>query len=179
MAPGLNRFIALLRAINVGGHTVRMDRLRALFEEVGTNVETFIASGNVIFDSTSRGARALETRIEAHLEAALGYPVSTFLRTPAELRRIADSTPFPQADAAAGIVYVAFTGRVVSDVAAAGLLKLGDEVHAFQVEGREIYWLRRRRDAPYEAPPIERVLGAPMTMRNMNTIRRLAAKYAP
>jgi uncharacterized protein (DUF1697 family) len=47
----MNKHIAFLRAINVGGHTVKMDTLRQLFESLGfTNVETFLASGNVIFE---------------------------------------------------------------------------------------------------------------------------------
>ena len=46
------RHIAFLRAINVGGHTVTMDRLRRLFGEMGfRGVETFIASGNVVFEA--------------------------------------------------------------------------------------------------------------------------------
>ena len=49
------RLVAFLRAINVGGHTVTMAHLRGLFEDLGfTNVETFIASGNVIFGSRPR-----------------------------------------------------------------------------------------------------------------------------
>lgn len=63
------RYVAFLRAINVGGHTVKMDNLRRLFEAMGfTNVEPFIASGNVIFDSTSKSTAALEKKIEAHMQ---------------------------------------------------------------------------------------------------------------
>ena len=73
------RFIALLRAINVGGHNVKMDRLRKLFESLGlSNVETFIASGNVIFDSLVESAETLEEKIERHLRESLGYEVATF-----------------------------------------------------------------------------------------------------
>jgi uncharacterized protein (DUF1697 family) len=44
------KYVAFLRAINVGGHTVKMDHLRRLFEALGfTNVETFIASSDVVF----------------------------------------------------------------------------------------------------------------------------------
>ena len=51
----MTRYIAFLRAINVGGHTVKMAELKRLFEALGfTNVETFIASGNVIFDSSAK-----------------------------------------------------------------------------------------------------------------------------
>ena len=80
------RYIAFLRAINVGGHTVKMDALRELFEALGfEQVETFIASGNVIFETTETDTAALERRIETHLQAALGYAVATFLRSDAEV----------------------------------------------------------------------------------------------
>ena len=67
------RYIALLRAINVGGHTVKMEQLRGLFADIGfANVETFIASGNVIFDALSADEAALATQIEHSLAQALG-----------------------------------------------------------------------------------------------------------
>ena len=74
----MTSYVALLRAINITGRTIKMDRLRALFAELGlANVATFIASGNVLFDADG-AAEALETRIEAHLQDALGYEVATF-----------------------------------------------------------------------------------------------------
>src|SRR5690349_8708838 len=89
------RLIAFLRAINVGGHTVKMDVLRRLFEELGfQNVETFIASGNVIFDAPNGDYGALEKQIEVHLRASLGYEVVTFVRSAPELARVADCRPF-------------------------------------------------------------------------------------
>src|SRR6185295_19134238 len=92
------RYIALLRAINVGGHVVKMDRLRALFEELDlTQVDTFIASGNVLFNSSSRSGSALERKIEKHLRAKLGYEVATFVRTAAEVQRVAAYEPFSAA----------------------------------------------------------------------------------
>src|SRR6185503_5768579 len=91
------KYIAFLRAINVGGHLVKMDRLRVLFEELGfANVETFIASGNVIFDSPSRSPSTLEKKVAAHLERSLGYPVATFIRSVSELVAIAAHVPFPK-----------------------------------------------------------------------------------
>ena len=97
------RYIAFLRAINVGGHTVKMDRLRQHFESLGfANVETFIASGNVVFETTAMDTAALETRIAAALHAALGYEVATFIRTEAELSGIAEYQPFPPAASRCG-----------------------------------------------------------------------------
>ena len=82
------RCVAFLRAINVGGRTVKMDYLRSLFEDLGfADVETFIASGNVVFESKSKGVEALAKKIESRLGGALGYEVATFLRTDAQIAR--------------------------------------------------------------------------------------------
>ena len=83
----MRRYVALLRAINVGGHVVKMEKLRALFDELAfKDVETVIASGNVLFSSGAPNAAALEEKIERHLKAALGYEVTTFIRTPREMK---------------------------------------------------------------------------------------------
>ena len=89
------KYVAFLRAINVGGHTVKMDYLRSLFEGIGfASVETFIASGNVIFDSKAKNTKTLEQKIERHLLAELGYAVTTFIRATSELTEIVDHDPF-------------------------------------------------------------------------------------
>ena len=91
----MTRYIAFLRAINVGGHVVKMDALRGLFESLGfSNVETFIASGNVLFETNLNGN--LEKKIESKLREALGYDVATFIRTDAELKAIANYKAFAQ-----------------------------------------------------------------------------------
>ncbi len=88
-------YVALLRGINVGGHTVKMDALRAHFEELGfANVRTYIQSGNVFFDSDETDRVALAERIERHLRAALGYEVPVCLRTVAELEQVVAADPF-------------------------------------------------------------------------------------
>src|SRR5215831_4752138 len=93
------KYVAFLRAINVGGHTVKMHRLCALFERLRfSNIESFIASGNVLFDSRSKRTPALEQQIADHLHESLGYEVTTFVRTLPELAEIAECKPFPDAD---------------------------------------------------------------------------------
>src|SRR5262249_5968026 len=90
------RYVAFLRGINVGGHRVRMDQLRDLFKALDlSHVETFITSGNVIFEAAAGDSAVLESRIEGHLERSLGYEVDTFIRTPAELASVATFRPFP------------------------------------------------------------------------------------
>ena len=92
-------YIAFLRAINVGGHVVTMDRLKVLFQDLGfSDVATFIASGNVIFGSSIADAPALEEKIESHLLTSLGYKVATFIRTADEVAALARYRPFAEAD---------------------------------------------------------------------------------
>ena len=70
----MSKHIAFLRAINVGGHNVKMDDLRQLFESLGlSNVETFIASGNVIFDAKVGNVKDAEKKIETCLHESPGY----------------------------------------------------------------------------------------------------------
>ena len=80
--------VVFLRAINVGGSKIiKMDHLRQKFETLDLlNVQTFIQSGNVIFEIKGKGSAALENKIETQLEKALGYKVEIFLRSMAEPR---------------------------------------------------------------------------------------------
>lgn len=174
------RYVAFLRAINVGGRRVKMERLREIFRGLGLeNVETFIASGNVIFDARE-DARALESVIEPHLDETLGYRVDTFVRSVGELARVADSRPFgPSEPAGDSALYVAFLADPPGEDGVARLMARETDVDLFRVEGCEVYWLRRGGpgDSAFDNATLERTLGAPATVRNVNTVRRLAAKY--
>ncbi len=174
-------YIALLRAINVGGRTVKMDRLRDLFEQVGFSaVETFIASGNVIFDAPNEDGRALEQQIEGYLREALGYEVATFIRTPAELAAVSAFQPFPKADLEGNTLYIGFVQASPGDDARQKLMALQTPLDEFQVNGRELYWLCRTSisQSAVSGAQIERALGVPTTLRNVTTVRKLAAKHA-
>jgi uncharacterized protein (DUF1697 family) len=176
------RYAALLRAINVGGHTVRMDRLRTLFEELAfANVETFIASGNVIFETRSTRTDALEKRIERHLGESLGYSVETFIRTPEQLASVAAHSPFAEADLTneRNSLYVSFFQREPDSEAKRKLMALASPMNEFHVHEREMYWLVRGRmsDSGLTPKHFERALGLSSTSRNITTVRKLALKY--
>jgi uncharacterized protein (DUF1697 family) len=176
------KLIAFLRAINVGGHNVKMDDLRRLFEELGfSNVETFIASGNVIFDASDDDAQTLERRIEGHLRAALGYEVATFIRSAAELGDIVGYQPFPAAEleAEGTSLYVAFLPGPPGEEAKARLMAFRTDIDDFHVHGRELYWLCRTRlsESRFSGGLLEKTLKMPATMRNSTTVKKLAAKY--
>jgi uncharacterized protein (DUF1697 family) len=177
------KYVAFLRAINVGGHTVKMDYLRSLFETLGfSNVETFIASGNVIFDSTSRNTKALEKRIERYLQEMLGYEVATFIRSTAELAAIAHYKPFIAAEleAEGNVLYIAFLSEGPSGEAKRKLQSLTTEVDDFHLSGRELYWLCRKKisESEVSGAVLTKALGMQATIRNSTTVKKIAAKYS-
>jgi uncharacterized protein (DUF1697 family) len=175
------RLIAFLRAVNVGGHTVPMARLRQEFEALGfTRVETFIASGNVIFTSRSADLTGLAKKIEARLQAAFGFEVATFLRTDAEVAAVASCEPFAQIGEGATL-YVGFIDRPLDAAAARAVMTFKTEVDDFHVKGREVYWLRKTRqsDSPFKYADLEKKLKIRATFRGINTVVRLAAKHGP
>jgi uncharacterized protein (DUF1697 family) len=179
----VTRYIAFLRAINVGGRVVKMERLRQLFAELGFgNVETFIASGNVIFESRSKAEETLRKKIEKHLLAALGYEVCVFLRNEEELAAIAKHQPFKPSEikGEAARLFVGFLAKAPAREAIVSLTNCSDKLNDFRVHGREIYWLARANilESGFYGPRMEKTIGMRTTMRNINTVQRLAAKLA-
>lgn len=172
-------FVAFLRGINVGGHRVKMERLRTLFEDMDfADVSTFIASGNVHFTAAVPDRGEVRRRIEGGLAEALGYEVATFLRTPERLAEIVpETTPEPGTSH-----YVLFLhGPAPADLRAA-LAELESETDRFTFDGHEAHWwIQGKMSAsPLFGGPIDRVLkDLSHTMRNVNTLRRILAKVGP
>ncbi len=173
------RHVAFLRAINVGGHIVKMDQLRDLFKKMKfANVETFIQSGNVIFDSAAP-PEDIESLIEARLEKALGYPVVTFVRSPAQLKLVATCAPFDAAEQrAAANIMVGFLRSPLSTDAHRALKSLCGPIHEFRGHGREVYWLRHKLGdfGDVSGPRLEKATG-PATYRSITTVNKIIAKY--
>jgi uncharacterized protein (DUF1697 family) len=178
------RYVAFLRGINVGGHRVSMADLREVFTSLKfANVDTFIASGNVIFDApASAKAEALERKIAAELERALGYGVATFLRTPEEVAEVSRRLPFPAEDMeqAGHTIHVAFLRTAPDAKLAAYFAGNATAMDAFAVHGRELYWLVRGRtlESLVKWQVVERTVKLDLTMRNMTSVRKLTAKLA-
>lgn len=177
----MTKYIAFLRAINVGGHNVKMDHLRQLFESLGySNVETFIASGNVIFEAKAAIAKSLEKKIEKKLHDELGYEVATFLRTDLEVAQIAKYKPFPQArlDVAAAL-NIGFLSDQFDESTTEKLMALKTDIDDFHVHEHEIYWLceRKQSDSKISNVIIEKKLGLKTTLRGVNTVNKMAEKY--
>jgi uncharacterized protein (DUF1697 family) len=176
------KLVAFLRAINVGGHTVSMGTLRREFEAIGLkHVETFIASGNVVFTAPQGRTTALERKIEKRLHDSLGYEVRTFIRTEAEVAAIAGYKPFEDAQLrSAQAVNVAFLGDPLEPAGVKLLMAMRTSIDDFHVNGREMYWLCRKKqsESTFSNARFEKALGGRATFRGVKTIAKLAAKYS-
>lgn len=171
--------VALLRGINVGGkNLLPMLELAALFEAAGcAGVRTFIQSGNVLFAAPAAVAGRLAERIAARIQERHGLRVPVILRTAAELRRIAARNPFLRAGADPRLLHVAFLSAAPGRAAAARLDPARSPPDAFVVQGSEVYLSlpngggRTRLTNDY----LDRTLGTTSTLRNWNTVLKLAA----
>ena len=177
------RYIAFLRAINVGGRNATMQNLRSVFESLGfSEVETFIASGNMIFSSRSTDVRALTARIEAGLKRSLGYEVKTFIRTSDEVARIANHKPFARSRLeSAAMLNIGFLAEPLDATGERALMALRSEIDDFHVSGREVYWLcqTRQGDSKFSNVLFEKRLNVRVTFRGAKTVAKIAARYAP
>src|SRR5215831_10645627 len=93
----MGAFVALLRAVNVGGTgKLPMNDLKKLCEELGfTAVRTYIASGNVVFASRKSEA-AIKSALEKRLETYAGKPLGVMVRSAAEMADVLADNPFPK-----------------------------------------------------------------------------------
>lgn len=173
------RQVAFLRAVNLGGRTVKMERLKASFEALALdNVATFIASGNVVFDSR-RSAPALERAIEAQLERDFGFAVTTMIRSMKHLRDVQTLVATrirPQPDVG---LHVGFLKDDPAEEGIGKVVALSNEIDRLAVHGRELYWLAANGlgQSTLSAAKFEKLLTTAATFRNLNTIDRIVARF--
>ena len=170
------RYVAFLGGINVGGHRVKMDRLRDELTSLGyDDVATFIASGNVILTSRKRAA-TLESEIEGHLHDALGYAVPTFVRPAPDISDIASHRPWGTVPPGHTLMVWFLRSRPDADAAAA-THALANDQDRFAVVGTELYQQIAGgfSNSSVKANVLARTLGRPATARNTTSVGKLAA----
>lgn len=142
-------FIALLRAVNVGGTgKLPMRDLKILCEKLGfADVRTYIASGNVIFESGKSEAQ-VKAALEARLKAYAGKPVGVAVRTARQLKTILAANPFPKAPPSRTVAI--FLDARPPRKALGEVTGLKDE--EVQLGTREISTSRRDRNLPAQNP---------------------------
>jgi uncharacterized protein (DUF1697 family) len=166
-------YVALLRAINVGGTgKLPMKKLTALCAELGfADVRTCIQSGNVVFASRKGEAAVLKTLTSA-LAEALGKPADVAIRTAKEMAAIVDGNPFLKAPPAK--VGVALLGKRVTKALLENIEVPGREEVAAGTREVYIHFPDGMGRSKLKLP---KAFG-PATIRNMNTVARLAAMAA-
>lgn len=173
----MRKYIAFLRAINVGGTTIiKMADLKKMFESFGLeNVQTYIQTGNVLFESPETSASRLEEQIERQLEKASGKPIRVFVRTMKEVAALVENCPF---DPEPGeTIHVVILDKKPAKKNIDALIAGQSRADEFAVRGKTAFNLRRDRDASiFSNNFIEKVLGVSGTTRNLTTIKKLAEK---
>jgi uncharacterized protein (DUF1697 family) len=159
-----------------------MDTLRQVFEALGfSSVETFIASGNVVFETEATDTGALERKIEMELQQELGYEVATFVRTADEIAAIVTYRPFGDLENEGGAeVHVVFMVDRLDRQLQQEVIEVSTDSDIFRVPGREVYWLRRHKQGglPFSTAALEKVLRRPFTVRGARTVQKIVAKYS-
>ena len=164
----MTSMVALLRAVNVGGTgKLPMSELKAICEELGFGaVRTYIASGNVVFESRKSEA-AVKTALEKRLAAYAGKPVGVLVRTAAEMAQVLADNPFPKA--APNRTMAVFLDRAPPADTLAGIRGRKDE--EIQLGRREIYIHYSEGMGQSKLVIAAAKAG---TARNMNTVAVLA-----
>lgn len=176
------KYIAFLRAINVGGHTVKMDHLKSLFEKMGfINVETFIASGNVVFETKSKSVDSMKKKIESDLHKQLGYQVAAFIRSTEELKKITGYKPFKESELnnPNNNLYIGFLETAPSKENQNKVFAMKNDINEFNFYHNELYWLCRKNfsDSGIDGKKLEKALGMSATIRNSTTIKKMVDKF--
>ena len=172
------KYVAFLRAINVGGHAIiKMADLKKMFESAGLeNVQTYIQSGNVIFES-DQDAESLAKQIERQLEKAAEYKIEIFVRTMREVQAIAEKLPFKPGGNET--VFVSFLHKKPGKKSQLAVLDFRSEADDFAFRGGELYNLRRDREKSiFSGNLIEKTLKVSITTRSLSTIRKIVEKYS-
>lgn len=165
----MTAYVALLRAVNVAGTgKLPMADLRAMAQDLGfSNVRTFIASGNLLFESELSEA-GVKSALEAKLESFAGKPISVLVRTASEMAAVRAADPFPDAHGSRHMVYFLDTAPPLDTIATAR----GQAGERISLGIREIYvdYGDGIRFTKLKLPAIKSGTG-----RNMNTVAKLAA----
>ena len=175
----MTRYVAFLRAINVAGQKlIKMQELARIFAAAGfKNVQTYIQSGNVIFDYKSTNSAALSKKIERTLQQALGYEVTIILRTLAELEALVKRSPFKKikTDDQVG-PFVVFLSHQPEAMPKLPLISIKENLEVFEIKDGAAFVVARRMPNGRSGSPnafVEKELGVVGTTRNWNTVDKI------
>ena len=171
------RHVALLRGINVGGKAmIKMAELKTCVEQVGLDrVSTYIASGNVLFESARRDPVKLEAEIERAIEGTFALPVRVIVLDRASYGKVVAAVPNEWVGDDSLRVNVAFVHRNADAKRIAGALKPDPSVETVKAVPGAILWATRRDEVNRSV--MRKLIGGAaykeLTVRNLNTTLKL------
>ena len=170
--------IALLRAVNVGGRSLKMGDLVGFARDLGLdNPRTLLQSGNLVFESPVRGDAALEKQLEAEAEKRFGFQIDFMVRSAAEWRALIMANPFPRAahDDPSHLLAMPLKAAP-ADGALEGLRRAITGPEQAEIVARDAYLIYPAGigGSKLTITVIEKTLGVRGTARNWNTVRKLA-----
>jgi uncharacterized protein (DUF1697 family) len=177
----MERYIAFLRGINVGGkNLIRMDELSDIFERLGfTKVITYIQSGNVLFNSDSLSTDQLANQIEAEMSKSMGDHIPVMVRSVRALENLISHNPFTNYPKDQDIhFYLCFLKYRPEKIPPLPLISINDGLEIFHITEHYAFIVSRKVKGRYGFPNhfVEEELGVPATTRNWNTILRVIQK---
>ncbi len=174
----MTAYIAMLRGVNVGGNTLRMEWLRKACEDIGLrDVRTYVQSGNIVFAS-SISAPKLARMFKATVDAQTRLPVTVVIRSAAELARIIAGNPFlKQKGVDVAKLHVTFLDKAPIKPALDRLDALAGSRDQYRLAGSEIYLHcpLNYGETKLSNTAIEKVLAVGATTRNWKTVTTLHA----
>ncbi|WP_404451536.1 DUF1697 domain-containing protein [Virgibacillus necropolis] len=172
----MTTYIALLRAINLGKRNkIKMAELRELLVSMDLkNVQTYIQSGNVIFDSEVN-AEHLTQQLEQEIQSTFGFPVPVILRTATELEQIIRSCPYSFENLTEGeSIHVSFLAELPSQEKIDQLTDFNNEIDEYQINAKEVYMYFGQNLHKSKLPNHLKKLDVPATLRNWKTVMKLS-----
>jgi uncharacterized protein (DUF1697 family) len=173
----MKSYISMLRGINVSGQKmIRMLELKAIYESLGfSQVETYVQSGNVVFNCAEQDRASLAALIAAQIERSFGFAVAVFMRDTAEFQRISESNPFVKRNEDPAKLHVTFLQQPPTETDLRQLEIPKGETDELFVGPREIFLFcpngygRTKLSNNF----FERKLKSPATTRNWKTVNTL------
>jgi uncharacterized protein (DUF1697 family) len=171
-------YIAMLRGINIGPHKrMQMEKLRASCEALGFHqVKTFIQSGNVVFQAVKLSPASLSKKLEDRILSDFGFSSTVITRSKDEMARVVKNNPLlKERDIDPRKLHVVFLLESPKSEALKRLETLTLAPDKFSAAGKEIYFYFPNgvSGSSLWKHPLDRVLSAPATMRNWNTVNTL------
>ena len=173
------KYVALVRAINVGGkNLLKMDALRSLCESAGLkNVRTFLQAGNVTFESNSTNSALIASKIQKQLSTAMKGEMKAFVFSLDELAKITKRDPFRRVEPGDVMLCVVFFTDEPAKLPKLPV-KSTDNLELIAVRDRAAFVVARRKQNGWFGFPngfVEKQLGVTATTRQWSTIKKLVA----